>query len=875
MPSKNLNIRPLSWRLSPELVEAGLTPQFYGMRLPHAWKETLLTLQAESTGKDRSKASVPCKGLHSALLGSIGDLLVIEPNAWRLSAPNENWLITDKQIDPELIYDVVVTWATFMWGNFPGHIQSLANLSTSDLEWIPFSPNLADWGQCDNGTAKPNSPHFFRLLPHYIAGSLSQQGVQLKIGTSHRELRRCAQQDLKSRVAEVMTWPPETFSYGKTVAYYCITLKFTAQTVPFQPFPVIHCEVGVRRWRMPKAKYQRGNASVYLHNNVPWLPKSHRTTSFPIASAKWQKIAPGKYELVWRRDSYLVDLLNKLHAHPPLPVANALIQNPTQYFNTSGSLFAGIVHSTRMGSHPVGAGVFPRDLREVGEQLNVLLSSLGLEWTSAPKRITIPTGFSVPFKDYFARVTETKDGLKENASITQEHRRENTPMGDTDELHIELFYQSENTRVVFERHLRQFFGISDEASFPFKLGKDKWLHFAPQLLGAVGSKLDEPAGRTAYQKRCNEIHDFFKAQNSALPLHPTLSLVELGDKSAFDEEDDPKNAIRAGFAACGRLTQFIAVPEQPFAVDKRSDPINSALLDGMRQLGLAAQLPPLPKVDLPDSMTIMSLWICKNCPNSDNKTYGTFPIWLRMNIDNGRIEVKAFGFTKWLPYREAQLVLANPQSAPKPLLSNDSRITSFIEDTLREVNDQTVVYCDAQNSRNFWKWLPDSRITPDTIGFHSNTPYEPLTAWPGWSGLRVIRVRDYKDGETPQHFAPKDIEAEEIVGITSGLFAFGDTNMEGMGAKSNRVFGSLPLKPPQFTGQAVGMSRWGSATGKNAWNPRLLEITTAVLQPGDSPELWAALTHRLRDSSAHYGSETALPWPLHLAKKMEEYVLPI
>ena len=73
----------------------------------------------------------------------------------------------------------------------------------------------------------------------------------------------------------------------------------------------------------------------------------------------------------------------------------------------------------------------------------------------------------------------------------------------------------------------------------------------------------------------------------------------------------------------------------------------------------------------------------------------------------------------------------------------------------------------------------------------------------------------------------------------------------------------------------VAMSRWGTAVNKPAFDPRLLEITTAILQPDDAPEVRPAFVYRLRDASAHFGAETALPWPLHPLKKMEEYVLPI
>jgi hypothetical protein len=52
----------------------------------------------------------------------------------------------------------------------------------------------------------------------------------------------------------------------------------------------------------------------------------------------------------------------------------------------------------------------------------------------------------------------------------------------------------------------------------------------------------------------------------------------------------------------------------------------------------------------------------------------------------------------------------------------------------------------------------------------------------------------------------------------------------------------------------------------------MAELTVAALQPGDDPWVWAAIAHELRMSAQHFTDATVLPLPLHLAKKMEEYV---
>jgi hypothetical protein len=59
----------------------------------------------------------------------------------------------------------------------------------------------------------------------------------------------------------------------------------------------------------------------------------------------------------------------------------------------------------------------------------------------------------------------------------------------------------------------------------------------------------------------------------------------------------------------------------------------------------------------------------------------------------------------------------------------------------------------------------------------------------------------------------------------------------------------------------------------SAWNPGLFELTIAARQQDDTPELWAAITHKLRQAAPQYDEATALPLPLHLAQAVKEYVL--
>ncbi|MER6143080.1 RNaseH domain-containing protein [Streptomyces sparsogenes] len=61
----------------------------------------------------------------------------------------------------------------------------------------------------------------------------------------------------------------------------------------------------------------------------------------------------------------------------------------------------------------------------------------------------------------------------------------------------------------------------------------------------------------------------------------------------------------------------------------------------------------------------------------------------------------------------------------------------------------------------------------------------------------------------------------------------------------------------------------------NAWNPDLLELTMACLQPDDDAEAWAAFVHQQRFSEDYRAGREglALPLILHLARLADDYAL--
>lgn len=122
------------------------------------------------------------------------------------------------------------------------------------------------------------------------------------------------------------------------------------------------------------------------------------------------------------------------------------------------------------------------------------------------------------------------------------------------------------------------------------------------------------------------------------------------------------------------------------------------------------------------------------------------------------------------------------------------------------------------------------------------------------------------------------------------IYNDGDGNgfSEGIFQMGERVFASTYNTPKQFklNRDLSKASTWTTRNRKTKeekshppspdvyyWNPGLVELTVACVQPEDNPSLWAALAHELRHIALHHDEPLKLPLPLHLAKLIEDYVL--
>lgn len=221
---------------------------------------------------------------------------------------------------------------------------------------------------------------------------------------------------------------------------------------------------------------------------------------------------------------------------------------------------------------------------------------------------------------------------------------------------------------------------------------------------------------------------------------------------------------------------------------------------------------------------------------------------------NGDVLVRVSGINEWLPYHEALLLIGKGNGIKGFTKPKD--VMRFVQDVLmNEIlpEGNAILIVHAQNFRKSWPWLTDKNISVDSLAFGD----EELRAVSEFPGLRIIRIRDSGQGETPEWYAIKP----DDFGFSKGLFVM-----------SKRVFASTYGKAEQFKNISKNISVL-ERPETASWNPGLFELTVAIQQPGDTPQKLAFVVHLLRQMVIQYEDATALPLPLHLAKQVEEYIL--
>jgi hypothetical protein len=824
---------------------------YHVLRFPGRWKAPLRRLAQAQRGGD--VASIPITSLNDAIAALVPDSVVTLKYAGRGDA-DDDWLLASRPINPTAIFNLVAAWVRAQRANADQIASTLAELRATDLRWstVPVDFLSAEQRRMS-----------LRVLPMEIAAALTQPDVLCPHGDL--SFRRCNTDE----GAEIISWPPTRIEEQTP---FSVKIGISAQTLPTSDEPLVFLTFGVRRWMPVRGSLALDHGhSVYLAPTVPYLAGIDNSRHFGRARIKLTRTKDPEAGIAYlpKWDDALAQVLDQAGCLSRLPNPQQLADKPIDYLQREGDAIA-LVYSTGMLSRErVSPGLSLADREPLMDWATQALRP-HLHLMDLLQRASV--------RVYRGRGKDT-DLPAVAADLAQSAREVVGDRLDV-ELHTDTTAATEYALDALSARLGATTPTADSLGDQHTLIEVGSLTVGirrPALRIASPLDRDGTTVAAAVEARIAQIE-------AALPnaTHPTVALVEVDGLDVYSgprRREDPKFAVRHGLLRARRLSQFItpvAPPKRPPREREGREPSDpnlerfaEAIDDLFRQLGVRPQ--PLPQ---PAPATIArqpALLGIRLIRQNKGRVWGIsrqVPVAVLIDPNGQHVQVRA-PQVDWQPLHTG-LIEIGKRYLNADLKYGPDDVVRFIEEAITDVvglYTDTLLLTHAQNLRTMWPAISNTNLQLDTLGFGAGGP-QPIAKFPG---LRHVRVRTADGGETPQCFGVTDTES----GQPQGLWRY-------MG---ERVFGSTGSKPSTATGALMGISKivpneYGDRIlapnpGKQVWNQQFVELLVAAIHEGDQPQHWAALAHDLRRAASYVDVTTVLPWPLHLAAQIEEYLLPV
>ncbi|MCX2949750.1 pPIWI_RE module domain-containing protein [Lentzea sp. NEAU-D7] len=859
----------------------------HALSFPRSWRDPLLRLYRHGRS-DRIK-QVPIRRLNHVIAALAPDLISVATNA--PLDDGKPWLYAADPYPRSVMANFIHAWLRDMQPSPEAHslVKEIAGeLAIGSLNWDLVSVDMLEQTVSDGGTAVPAS-HLWRLLPETFAARITQLEPYEHFGEklSFRQVAQTA----GAPGAELVSWPPLEHLSGRGEKSrpwsYSAYIRISLRTVPFSAVPRINISTGVRRWVRGKVWMPtKGSVSVYLLADESLVLDGPSPERFAVGQLAWNTRTG---ENQWKQGGP-EGMLQRVSALGNLPSAELMVKEPETWLDGRDGLTAAVLHHTMMGAHGVKAGIMPSERRRLTEWA---AQALQPEFVPSSELTRSRLQPQVPHKLLQENAPLKKDATEAEAAETAARNAEIAEANAAEKrelvaaavgqggLNIMLLNQSDVMRDHLVRAAEASLGLAEHR---VQAGPDLWAWEHPELtvrlhvreLGALGDSIggDKAPRRgadwdAAILERRTGVRDTLREWMRDATGPASVVFVELEGRKAFKRTADPKHPIRLGCADAGLVSQFLEVPS---ASDDESAPHRAAAAwaDGLRQLGMRFVPKHAVGEHIPAELNQVAFWLVKRRVSSDNQYPQFTPIAVLIRGGQSCVMGRTPQMQEWVPYPELLRSLTGQIRGDdlKTKAQQEDITAQFIQQTLYKLRGEpTLAYTHAQNTRERWPWLTNSGLVPDKVRL-GNGPLQRLASQ--GRQLRIVRVAGSDRNETPQWWAPDKTSA----GISKGLWVVDD--------EQGRVFYSTSDKASQHkVGRDVSKFTEHRNSGgssqrkpdKSAWNPELLELAMAALQPGDEAERWAMFVHQQRFAD-DYTDALGLPLVLHLASLAHDYALP-
>jgi hypothetical protein len=905
----------------PDPARGPLVVPMHTLSLPARWEEPLLRLYRGGMSERQAerRRRVPTAAVNQLMRATAPDIVTVDSTA-RFGSENP-WLYCQDPYPTAVTNLYVATWLKSLPRNAGDPetaallMDCLRDLDTAALSWQPGTVDLLEQKTSPGGTALP-APHVYRLLPDVLAERIARQapyehhGRQLSFrqvaGRTGARGQGSGGAELMSNVIEYV--PRRRGGDAGNPAYYAATLRITVRSVPFSPVPRVHVAAGVRRFVTGKVYMPYGKGvSAYLLPDDSLVHDGPQPQRFAVAMLEWKN---GTTD--WRQGG-AEGMLAGISALGALPSPDRLVKEADHWIHGRDGIRIAIGHQAAMGRHTIGTGLMPSERRRL------------IEWAEqaiAPEFVPVPklerSAYARPPQKQLKKLPpvprnmEEKDPEERAAILDQRElsaahnaqllRARLAEALEGEDFTAVMLHQSDTIRDQMIAVAETGLGLAGHRR---EQGPDTWVWEAEELtvrlharpLGAHGAPLggdNAPRRGQEHDKAIEERRTgVARAMATLREGFPgvRLAFVELDGQGAFrhaKRRTDPKHAIRLGCADAGLVTQFIRPPnpdaETEEALDDAGLRAAAAWSDGLRQTGM--RLVPqhtLGDTLIPPNLNQIAFHLVERRLDGPTGKQQFTPIALLIRPGAKCVLAKSADMHAWVPYPELLASLTGRVEGRKSSAEQSALMAAFVKKTLAQLRSTpTLVLAHAQDVRKRWPWLRNDGLEQDRLGLDGG-PAQRIGLY--GKQLRVIRIADGSRDETAQCWAEAEERSPELEGQQRGGIAMGLWR-PGVRGDSGRVFYSTIGKSgtqTKITNEDAKLTPHTNASGNNAyrptvnaWNPDLLELTVACLQPGDDAEAWAAFVHQQRFSEDYRAGREglALPLILHLARLADDYALP-
>ena len=853
--SNRTNIYPMAYVPDNETVCT-----LYYVGFPKAWKEKLIEIEKIAKPRWDGTYALPTYALRNSLGAWMDGVIDLTP--LRAESNDEMWAISCEQdIDVQKLCEHIEIWLhSYYLGNSRLPLaakqkteQLLSEICVEELEKLKGCKEVKLFDE--NGI--PTENYSYSAFTLMVTKALT--GKSIYIAGREIKFNYAGKNQLISDIQEERKY---SYSYG---------LSFSLQTTPPERKSLLLCDCCIHRWIPGNAAKKRNKDPFLTENTIAhvWVG-NNKIYKLPI----YQKYRGGDKltEYFWEETE---EKYYNLYNSKTLPSAREVIVSIDSYL--SGEMKITCLYKNGMSGNGfeenvIGTGVSVVEKKDIFDGVFSHISQM-VHQTEMPVRIER----GMPNAKLKVDEINFNKGLDdEQRLLVAERMRECI---EADILHLEVYYTDNNKECAQKIILKmqKIFQSTDDMTFDIKMCK----------LGSMGEPL-ESTRSAAVLKRIKEIE-----KKVDLAEETTACIVILPGKGKFKQED-PKAAIRCGFALKNRLTQFIT-PWEPVeeyneeikngkkkseSADKVSkatieSKITSAIEDLCRQLGYIRALNE--KTIAKENMLVHTPAIGINVMTQIKTLYGKarfLPLCVELDYISGKIYVECDAFENVrVPYRKAGFELAKLSMDRDFEKKCDSASRGMFKQKMimwKNVykNKNLLVMIEANgNTRALCHGITDSQIQKYTY----SEPYCPQEIEVGTkqnsykvslndSKVRFIRVR--RNGEVPDYYTDPSVKNDGYAS-TSGLFKYGD------------VYWSVAARPKNKAYECSYRNSTYSKPEQNFAERDMIEFYPIQLQQGDNPNEWVRYANSLRTGAIQYDEATVLPIPIHMAAKLEEYILQI